>query len=92
MGKSIIGILLSLGIWEISYKYSSLFEVDLRRARLEEILEESISGEDELAKLLSLRKNCLPNTKQDKNANSRLKRPQGDCGKLDSLELLKQTL
>ena len=55
-------------------------------------MEESIYGEDELAKLLSLRKNCLPNTKQDKNANSRLKRPQGDCGKLDSLELLKQTL
>ena len=55
-------------------------------------MEVSISVKDKLAILLSLRKNCSPNTKQDKNTNSRLKRPQGDCGKLDSLELLKNKL
>ena len=92
MGKSVIGILLYSGTWEISYKHSSLFAINLQWGKLEKNLEVSVFVKDELAIVLSLGKNCLPKTWQDNNANSKLIHPQGDYGKLDSLELLKSIL
>ena len=46
MGKSVIGILLSSGIWDISYRYSNLFAVDFLRERSQEVVMVSVTVED----------------------------------------------
>ena len=51
----------------------------------------SLIVEDEPSMIVFSRKNCLPKTNQDQNGNSKLKHPQSNNGKLDSLRLLKTT-
>ena len=46
IGKLVIGILLFSSTWEISYKYSSMFPVDLRREGSKGNLEVSLTVED----------------------------------------------